>query len=79
MSEYEATVFVAEKAAGPTRVFDTLQSSKVWLEELIDSDNDFAEWNIKEQTSPYPDYIYEVVEGRGQVAGWIEEVPYGHE
>jgi hypothetical protein len=69
----DSTLYVARK--GPfsrgsfDRAFDELTDAKEWLNNLI-------EWEMKEQGGAYPGWLFEVVEGTGNVAGTIREVQY---
>lgn len=79
----ETTIFVAHKTPHTTgskdRAFDTLISARNWLEDEIENEPNVKEWDLREQNEQYPMLLYEVVNGKGKVAGTIQEIVYRHE
>jgi hypothetical protein len=76
----DVTVYVARKTphtnGGEKGVFDTLDEATDFLDRLIKEEPAITEYNFVKNTLVSPDYTYEVVEGKGKVAGHITEIPY---
>lgn len=74
------TRYVARKAphenGSEDGVFKSQENAEAWLTELIDNDSGVTEYKRIEQDGPWPDVLFQVVEGNGKVAGHIREMPY---
>ena len=76
----EASVFIAHKSPHAngawSRAYTKLRTAKFNLELSIDMEPEVEEYElVTNKDQRYPDMTYEVLKGKGEVAGYIHEVP----
>jgi hypothetical protein len=57
-------------------IFDTYQEADDWLTDLVESEPEVEEFEKNKHNFRRVDVGFDVVEGKGKIAGYIQEVPY---